>query len=61
MIHLLEKFFYPLKMESGANCSGWPTPGILVLILHIESKRNEGLYPLEMFHTFPDQIVQTYI
>lgn len=54
MIHLLERFFYPLKMEPGANFSGLPTPGILVPILHIESKRNEGLYPPEMLNTFPD-------
>lgn len=49
MMHLLEKSIYPLNMESGANCSGLPTPGILVPILHIKSKKNAGLYPPEMF------------
>lgn len=61
MMHLLEKSIYPLKMKSGANCSGLPTPGILVPILHIESTKNAGLYPPEMLHTFPDQMLQTSI
>lgn len=52
MMHLLEKLIYPLKMESGANSSGLPTPGILVPILHIGSKRNEGLYPSKHFIPF---------